>query len=98
MGKREHPRVSQDLITTQGIVEGEFLARKPGLRHPSDRSGGDLSWRGPSIDAAHGFDFRVRLTRRLYKYLQVSTGSATHDGVLLIDWPDSEMYTELLEA
>ena len=25
-------------------------------------------------------------------------GSATRVGVLLIDWPDSEMYTELLEA
>ena len=98
MGKREHPRVSQDLITTQGTVEGEFSVLKSGLRRLSNRSGGDLSWRGPSIDAAHGFDFRVRLTRRLYKCLQVSTGSATHHGVLLIDWPDSEMYTELLEA
>ena len=52
----------------------------------------------PVFDAAHGFDFRVRLTRRLYKCLRVSSGSAARIGVLLIDWPDSEMQTELLEA
>ena len=52
----------------------------------------------PVKDVAHGFDFRVRLVRRLYKNLRVSSGSVAPDGVLLIDWPDSEMYTELLEA
>jgi hypothetical protein len=43
------------------------LAAMTGLRRPDIRPGGDLSWCGPSHDAAHGFDFRVRLTRRLHK-------------------------------
>jgi hypothetical protein len=64
-----------DIITSSGSVE--VLASMTGLRRPGTRPGGDLSWCGQSHDAAHGFDFRVRMTRRLYKNLRVSSCS-TH--------------------
>jgi hypothetical protein len=64
-----------------------------GLRRPGDHPGGDLSWCGLSHATAHGFDFRVRLTRRIK-----SAWLSAHAGVLLIEWSDSEMYTESFEA
>jgi hypothetical protein len=41
------------------------------------------SWCCLSYDTAHGFDFRVRLTRRLHK-ISVSAWPSTHASVLLI--------------
>ncbi len=43
---------------------------------PGTGLGGDLSWCCPSHDAAQGFKFQVRLTRRLYKKSLCQPGSA----------------------